>query len=153
MQLTSEAFSSGGTIPAAYTCDGDGISPALAWSEAPDNTVTFALVAVDPDAPAGTFTHWVLFNIPASAHQLPKSVPPTGQVADGALQGQNSFGHIGYGAPCPPPGSPAHRYRFTLYAADIALNLPVGASKEDVLGTLQGHILDHAQLDGSYQRG
>lgn len=152
MQLTSKAFSAGGALPVEYTCDGSGVSPALDWSEAPRDTAALALIVVDPDAPSGTFTHWVLFNIPASTHHLPQDVPRTGQLADGAMQGKNSFGHIGYGAPCPPRGGPPHHYRFSLFAADIALNLPVGASNEDVLDALRGHILAQAQLEGTYQR-
>lgn len=152
MQLTSEAISSSGTIPAEYTCDGSGVSPPLHWNGAPRDTATLVLIVVDPDAPSGAFTHWVLFNIPANARHLPADVPRTGRFSDGTVQGKNSLGRIGYGAPCPPRGSPAHRYRFSLFAANIALNLPVGASKDDVLGALRGHILDQAQLEGTYQR-
>jgi Raf kinase inhibitor-like YbhB/YbcL family protein len=152
VQLTSAAFSSDGAIPAEYTCDGSGVSPPLDWNGAPPDTTTLALMVTDPDAPSGAFTHWVLFNIPANVSHLPADVPRTGQLSDGTMQGKNSFGHTGYGAPCPPRGSPAHRYRFSLFAAGIALNLPVGASKGDVLRTLQGHIIEQAQLEGTYQR-
>lgn len=152
MELGSGAFHPGDRIPAEYTCDGVGISPPLAWTGAPENTVTLALIVVDPDAPGGTFTHWVVYDVPASVHDLPKAVRPEERLPNGGEQGMNSFGKIGYGAPCPPPGSPPHRYVFTLYAADVALNVPPRPDKDTVLGALQGHIIAQAQLEGTYAR-
>lgn len=152
MELDSSAFHPGGQIPAEYTCDGVGISPPLAWTGAPESTVTFALIVVDPDAPGGTFTHWVLYDVPASVHDLPKAVRPEQRPPNGGEQGMNSFGRIGYGAPCPPPGSQPHRYVFTLYAADIALNVPPRPDKDTVLSALQGHIIAQARLAGTYTR-
>ncbi len=152
MELSSSAFQPGGTIPAQYTCSGAGISPPLTWTGAPGNTVTFALIVEDPDAPDGTFTHWVLYDLPASVHDLPPDVPPADRTANGAEQGKNSFGKTGYGAPCPPPGSPPHRYQFTLYAADTAINVPPRPDKDTVLGALRGHIIGQARLEGLYGR-
>lgn len=152
MELSSSAFQPGGTIPAQFTCSGAGISPPLAWTGTPDNTVTFALVVEDPDAPGGTFTHWVLYNLPASAHDLPPNVPPAERAPNGAEQGKNSFGKTGYGAPCPPPGSPPHRYQFALYAADTAINVPPRPDMDTVLSALRGHIIAQARLEGRYAR-
>lgn len=152
MELHSSAFQPGGQIPPQYTCSGAGISPPLAWVGAPGNTVTFALMVEDPDAPSGTFTHWVLYDLPASADELPPDLPPTARLPNGAQQGKNSFGKTGYGAPCPPPGSPPHRYQFTLYAADVAINVPPQSNRDTVLGALRGHIIAHARLEGTYAR-
>jgi Raf kinase inhibitor-like YbhB/YbcL family protein len=145
--LTSTAFAEGQTIPARYTCDGADVSPLLRWDGAPA-AQSFALIADDPDAPGGTFTHWVLFDIPAAQRELPE-----GQ-ATGALgvAGRNDFGKAGYGGPCPPRGAP-HRYIFTLSALDVAtLNLPANASRSDVEAAMRGHILGQAQLMGRYGR-
>jgi Raf kinase inhibitor-like YbhB/YbcL family protein len=149
--LTSSAFSHEAPIPARYTCDGEDMSPPLAWSDAPQGTTAFALIMDDPDAPRGVFTHWVLFNVPAQVQDLPEAVPKTARLADRGLQGRNDFGKVGYGGPCPPPGPP-HRYRFTLYALDIILDLSPGASKQQVLEAIQDHTLDHALLIGTYRR-
>ena len=150
MKLETSAFSQGQAIPQQFTCDGQDRSPALNWSGAPQNTKTFALIADDPDAPAGTWVHWVIFNLPASANSLPEAIPQT-DTAAGGTQGRNDFGKIGYNGPCPPPGKP-HRYFFKLYALDTTLNLNVGAKKADVERAMQGHILAHAELMGTYQR-
>lgn len=149
--LGSDAFGPNEAIPLRYSCDGADISPALSWIEAPQGTRTFALVMDDPDAPVGVFTHWVLFNIPASARGLAEGVPKMERLENGALQGRNDFARIGYGGPCPPPGSP-HRYRFSLYALDASLDLQPGATKQQVLERMQGHVLGEAQLVGTYQR-
>jgi Raf kinase inhibitor-like YbhB/YbcL family protein len=149
--LSSEAFSAGETIPSRYTCDGEDTSPVLSWGDVPSNTEAFALIVDDPDAPGGVFTHWVLFNLPASAQGLPGGVPKTERLESGALQGRNGFGRIGYGGPCPPPGKP-HRYRFSLYALDAPLDLEPGVTKQQVLNRMQGHILGETQLVGTYQR-
>ncbi len=149
--VSSSAFQEGTEIPAKYTCEGQNISPALAWSEPPAGTRSFALIVDDPDAPAGVFTHWVIFNLPASSRKLSEAVPTQAQLSDGSLQGKNDFGKIGYGGPCPPPGRP-HRYQFTVYALDQTLSLKAGASKKQVLEAMQRHILAQGRLTGTYQR-
>jgi Raf kinase inhibitor-like YbhB/YbcL family protein len=151
MELSSAAFDSGTAIPARFTCDGQNSSPPLSWSGVPQNTAAFALIVDDPDAPGGTFTHWVLFNLPAHLWSLPQGVPQTEVLADGSTQGRNDFGTLGYGGPCPPPGKP-HHYRFTLYALDRPLDLSARATKQQALKAIQGHMLDQAQLVGIYQR-
>jgi Raf kinase inhibitor-like YbhB/YbcL family protein len=150
-QLSSAAFSNGGTIPKNYTCDGPDISPPLSWSGAPAQTESFALIADDPDAPAGTWVHWVLYNAPASAKEVSDGVKKNEQLADGTLQGRNDFRKIGYGGPCPPPGKP-HRYFFKLYALDTKLSLKAGASKSDVESAMKGHVLAQAELMAKYGR-
>ena len=150
-ELTSSAFHAGQSIPVQFTCDGQRVSPPLAWSGAPPHTATFTLIVDDPDAPRGTFTHWVLFNIPGDVDHLDEQVPPVPVLDNGAVQGRNDFGGVGYGAPCPPMGAP-HRYRFTLDALDTRLPLPAGASRQQVLDAMRGHILAQAQLVGTYQR-
>jgi Raf kinase inhibitor-like YbhB/YbcL family protein len=151
--LTSPSFTDGATIPSQHTCDGPDRSPALRWSGTPAGTRTFALIVDDPDAPAGTWVHWVLFDLPATITELPERVPTHEALADlgGALQGRNDSRETGYAGPCPPPGKP-HRYFFTLYALDTSLGLPAGATKADVERAMQGHILATAQLMGTYGR-
>lgn len=151
LQLSSPSFS--GTIPDRYaSCSGQtGNSPALTWAAPPAGTRTFALVVTDPDAPFGTFTHWLLWNLPADTRSLPEGVPTEPRLPSGARQGRNSFGKLGYGGPCPPGGA-AHRYLFDLYALDTTLALPPGASKKDLLQAIQGHIVAAGQLIGRYPR-
>jgi len=151
--ITSSAFIAGSAIPPQHTCDGADVSPALAWSAPPAATKTFVLIADDPDAPAGTWVHWVLFNLPAAVAALPENVAktPTLPHLGGALQGTNDFRRSGYGGPCPPPGTP-HRYFFKLSALDTALALPAGATKAEVEQTMRGHILGTAELMGTYAR-
>ncbi len=151
LTLSSLAFQEGEKIPTKYTCEGQDISPSLAWSEPPVGTQSFALIVDDPDAPSGVFTHWVLFNLPSDSCELPEAVPTQTQPSSGASQGKNDFGRLGYGGPCPPPGRP-HRYQFTLYASDQPLDLKAGASKKQILDAMQGHILTRGQLTGTYQR-
>ncbi len=150
MVLTSSAFEEGAMIPAKFTCDGEDVSPALSWSGAPAGVKTFALIADDPDAPMGTWVHWVIFNIPDSVNQLPEAVPPMPTLANGAVQGKNDFRKIGYGGPCPPGG--VHRYFFKLYALDTRLSLQPGITKAELLKAMEGHILAQAQLMGRYSR-
>ncbi|HVP43538.1 MAG TPA: YbhB/YbcL family Raf kinase inhibitor-like protein [Terriglobales bacterium] len=150
--LQSSAFKEGADIPRQYTCEGADVSPALAWSEPPSKTQTFALIADDPDAPVGTWVHWVAWNIPATARQLPENVSKTAELAGGGHQGTNDFRKTGYGGPCPPPGK-AHRYFFKLYALDAKLELKPGATKKDLEQAMKGHILAETQLMGKYQRG
>lgn len=149
--LKSSAFSANQAIPARFSCDGERISPPLAWSGAPQNTAAFALIADDPDAPRGVFTHWVLFNIPGNREHLDENLPAAQRLDNGAMQGHNDFGGDGYGPPCPPRG-PAHHYRFTLYALDAPLHLPAGATKQQLLDAMRGHVLEQAQLVGLYAR-
>lgn len=150
-QITTSAFSSGGTIPKNYTCDGPDLSPPLSWKDAPAGAQAFALIADDPDAPAGTWVHWVIYNIPSSAKELREGVQKTEQLPDGSRQGRNDFRKIGYGGPCPPPGKP-HRYFFKLYALDAKLNLKPGATKAEVEGAIKGHTLAQSELMGKYGR-
>jgi Raf kinase inhibitor-like YbhB/YbcL family protein len=150
MQLTSPAFQPGGQIPRENTCDGADTSPALSWTGAPENTKSFALICDDPDAPRGTWVHWVMFNLAPQTHELPAGVS-SDRAPGGAVQGRNDFKNQGYGSPCPPPGKP-HRYFFKLYALDTDLNLRAGATKSDVESAIKGHILADAQLMGAYGR-
>ena len=145
-KLDSPALAEGATIPVDFTCDGQDKSPELRWSEAPANTRSFALIMDDPDAPGGTFTHWVLFNIPATVSGLAEGDTTTG------LGGANGFGKAGYGGPCPPPGN-AHRYFFKLYALDVeAVNLTAGAARSEVETALKDHVIGQARLMGRYGR-
>jgi Raf kinase inhibitor-like YbhB/YbcL family protein len=151
LTVSSSTFKEGDRIPAKYTCQGQDVSPPLAWGEPPAGTQSFALIVDDPDAPGGVFTHWVLFNIPPDSRNLPEAVPTQAELASGALQGKTDFGRTGYGGPCPPPGHP-HRYQFTLYALDQPLGLEGGTSKKQLLSAMEGHILAQGQLTGTYQR-
>ena len=150
-ELKSSAFSAGGDIPKKFTCDGPDLSPTLNWGDAPASTQSISLIVDDPDAPAGTWVHWVLYDLPASARALPEGVPGDQELKNGARQGRNDFGKTGYGGPCPPPGRP-HRYFFKLYALDAKTNLKPGASKADVEKAMRGHILAQAELMGRYKR-
>ncbi len=150
-QLTSSAFSNGGAIPQKFTCNGRDVSPALSWSDPPGGIQAFALIMDDPDAPGGTWVHWVLYDLPADARELPEEVSKTREISGGARQGPNDFGRIGYGGPCPPPGS-THRYSFRLYALDRPTSLKAGATKAEVERAMKGHILAQAELLGRFQR-
>lgn len=149
--LTSSAFRDGEMIPATYSADGADHSPPLAWSGQPPATVSLALVCDDPDAPRGTWVHWVLFNLPGDTRGLPEHTPPDGALPNGAQQGKNDFGKLGYGGPAPPRGKP-HRYFFKLYALDASLKLPAGATKDQLLKAMQGHVLAETRLMGQYRR-
>lgn len=146
--LTSEVFLEGAPIPSEYTCNGEDVSPPLVWSGAPDNTSSFALIMDDPDAPMGTWVHWVLFNLPGDANALEVGLPSDAEFPDGSKQGTNSWGRLGYGGPCPPSGN--HRYFFKLYALDTSLALGESATKDDVLAEIKGHILLETELMGTY---
>jgi Raf kinase inhibitor-like YbhB/YbcL family protein len=149
--LTSSAFASGATIPNKYTCKGEDISPALQWSGSPPNTAVFAIVMDDPDAPAGTWVHWVIWNIPATAQSLPEGVAKSAQLPDGARQGRNSFGKIGYNGPCPPSGQ-THRYFFRIYALDGKANMMAGSPSAQLEGAMQGHILAQSEYMGTFHK-
>jgi Raf kinase inhibitor-like YbhB/YbcL family protein len=149
--LHSPDFANGANIPRTFTCEGEDRSPAVEWSDAAPGTKTFALIADDPDAPVGTWVHWVIYNIPGSARALPGGVEKKEQLADGSRQGRNDFRKTGYNGPCPPPGK-AHRYFFKLYALSTELTLAPGASKSEVERAMGAHILGHAEWMGRYQR-
>lgn len=151
--MTSDAFEDGGPIPVEHTCDGRNVSPPLAWSGAPDSTGAYALVVDDPDAPRGTFVHWVIYDLPGETSSLPGAVPGDERVEGlgGAVQGKNGFGDLGWGGPCPPPGSP-HHYRFRLYALDAPLGLEAGADRDAVEDAMEGHVLGTASLSGTFGR-
>lgn len=148
--LSSPAFVQGATIPPKYTCDESDQSPPLNWTGAPASVQSFALIMDDPDAPAGTWVHWLIFNIPANATGLPENMPTDPTLVDGSIQGTNSWGRIGYGGPCPPSGQ--HRYFFKLYALDARLSLDSKAAKPDLLKAMEGHILAQTELMGVYRR-
>jgi Raf kinase inhibitor-like YbhB/YbcL family protein len=155
MRLTSTAFEAGEKIPARHTCDARDDSPRLAWSGVPAETASFALIMDDPDAPPGTWVHWVVYALPGASRELAEGLPkePTldGGAKQGACWGVESFRRVGYHGPCPPPG-PAHRYSFRLYALDAELDLPARATKETLVEAMQGHILAQAELIGLYGR-
>ena len=151
IDVMSSAFQGGSAIPKKYTADGENISPPLEWSTGPPATRSFALIVDDPDAPSKVWVHWVLFNLPADVHQLDEHVKPDKTLENGARQGTNDFPKIGYGGPAPPPGKP-HRYVFTVYALDAKLELPAGATKEELLKAMNGHVLDEGQFVGTYAR-
>ncbi len=143
--LRSDAFEGGEPIPARHSCEGEDISPALAWTEPPESTQSLALVVDDPDAPGGTFTHWLAWRLDAASGGLREGEKPAGE-------GRNDFGRSGYGGPCPPPGHGPHRYSFRLQALDGELDLPAGASKRDLESALEGRVLAVAELVGTYER-
>lgn len=149
--LQSPQLEAGELIPRRFTCDGVDRSPALRWAQPPAGVKSFSLVVEDPDAPGGTFIHWIIYNLPGETRELPENVPQDRELATGARQGRNGFGKIGYGGPCPPPG-PAHRYYFRLFALDANLNLPAGASRSELDRAMQKHVLAQAELMGKYKR-
>ncbi len=146
--LKSTAFKDGGPIPAKYTCEGDDVSPFLEIKNPPEGTVSFALIVDDPDATRGVpFDHWLLWNIPPNTQYISEDSIP-----QGAVQGMTDFGTAKWGGPCPPAGSTPHRYVFTLYALDTSILLSTGATKEELIKLMEGHILGKAELTGLYQR-
>jgi len=150
MELKSSAFETGGIIPKKHTCDGPDVSPPLSWSDVPGGTKSLALIADDPDAPMGTWVHWVAWNIPPNARALEEDAPKRDTLPNGMKQGTTDFRSIGYGGPCPPSG--IHRYFFKLYALDTTLNLPPSTTKKDLEKAMQGHMLKQAELMGKYAR-
>ena len=151
LELKSRAFSSGANIPREYTCEALDISPSFTFSGVPAQTVSLALICDDPDAPMGTWVHWVLYNIPAESGGLTEDLPKTGVLKNGSRQGLNDSGKLGFSGPCPPPGKP-HRYFFKLYALDSKLEIPGTATKEKLLAAMQGHVLAEATIIGIYKR-
>ncbi len=151
MTVTSNAFKDGESIPGKYTCDGENLSPALEWNGVPNGTKSLALICDDPDAPSGTWVHWVLWGLPADAKSLPEGVRADTPLPGGARQGLNSWRKMGYGGPCPPPGKP-HRYYFKLYALDTPVAPPGTADKVGLEAAMSGHLLGQGQLMGRYAR-
>ncbi len=152
MKLTSPSFQHQQPIPAKHTGEGADVSPALKWEGAPSATKSFALICDDPDAPGGTWVHWVIYNIPAGTTELPEGVAKSDTVLGGARQGVNDFGRVGYGGPMPPRGHGKHRYFFKLYALKSALELPARATKAQLEAAMKGQILAQAELVGTYER-
>ncbi|NIM20609.1 MAG: YbhB/YbcL family Raf kinase inhibitor-like protein [Candidatus Latescibacteria bacterium] len=150
IKLESAAFEHGGMIPSKYTCDGADVSPPLVWSGLPEGTKSVALICDDPDAPMGTWVHWVIYNIPPDTTSLDEGIPSKENIELGARQGKNDFRKIGYGGPCPPGGT--HRYFFKLYALDTVLDLEPGATKRELLKSMEGHISAQGELMGRYKR-
>ncbi|HYW96318.1 MAG TPA: YbhB/YbcL family Raf kinase inhibitor-like protein [Bacteroidales bacterium] len=148
--LTSRSFEYGTGIPAIFTCDGDNISPALRWDEAPKNTVTFALILEDPDAPGGTYTHWILYNIPAGETELETIVPVAKKLDNGAIHGKNDFGKYGYGGPCPPKGE-THRYFFRIFALKKKLAPESAGNHDDFYEAIKNNVLEKAEYMGTYK--
>ncbi len=148
MKISSAAFENGEMIPIKYTCDGENISPPLRWEDIPSGTVSLTIICEDPDAPSKIWTHWLIFNIPPSLENLEEGIDTVHLLENGALQGLNDSGAIGYRGPCPPGGM--HRYYFRLYALDIKLELEPVVSKEMLLKSMQGHILGTGELMGIY---
>jgi hypothetical protein len=149
--ISSTSFPNGGDIPSKFTCDGADVSPELSWTDAPPGTQSFALIADDPDAPVGTWTHWVLFDLPPTTAALPEGVSKIDELPGGERQGRNDFRKIGYNGPCPPPGKP-HCYFFKLYALSGKLNLKPGVSKQEVERAMEGLIQGKTEWVGKYRR-
>lgn len=147
-EISSPAFINGEAIPSDFSCKGRDISPTLKWTNPPTGTQSFALIMDDPDAPMGTWVHWVLYNIPASTRDLKEGMPTDPQLSDGSLQGKTSAGSTGYHGPCPPSGT--HRYFFKLYALDTVLSLSARADKKELLAAMEGHILANTELMGTF---
>lgn len=152
LELTSTAFGAGESIPIRYTCDGEDVSPPLAWRGVPPGAQSLVLICDDPDSRNGPWSHWVLYDIPADKGGLQEDVPPDARLPWGGAQGRNDFGNSGYGGPCPSPPGATHHYYFRLYALDEVLNLPPGAARQRVLDRIKGHILNRTELMGTYTR-
>lgn len=149
--LTCAAFAEGTPVPARHTCEGENLSPPLGWTGVPVGARSFVLICDDPDAPRGTWVHWLLWNLPADAVELGEGVPAKPELPSGARQGINDGGNVGYAGPCPPPGKP-HRYFFRLHALDTSLNLPPGVNRPELEAAMEGHVLARAVTMGIYER-
>jgi hypothetical protein len=152
LEITSTAFQLATPIPRQFTCEGADRSPPLAWTGVHEGTAAFALICDDPDAPGGTWDHWVIYDIPGESTGLPEGVPKQPTLPDGSKQGKNGWDQVGYRGPCPPPGKP-HRYFFRLYALGRPLGLPPGATKNQVIAARGGASLATAELIGTFERG
>jgi len=151
IELRTTSFTPGGFIPRRFTCEAADLSPALTWTDPPVGTQSFAIIEDDPDAPSGTFVHWLVYDLPAPSHRLPEGLSGNNQIPGGGRQGINDFSRTGYSGPCPPPGRP-HRYFIRLYALDAKTNLPPAATRKELESAMQGHILAQAELMGRFQR-
>lgn len=151
MILASNAFKQNEKIPEKYSCEGENVSPELKIPDASDSAKSFAIIVDDPDAPFGTFVHWVVYNMPAYKLEIEENFPKQPRMVDGTLQGKNDFNRIGYDGPCPPPGG-THRYCFKVYGLDEFLNLPPGATKAELEAAMKGHVVDQAELIGLYKK-
>ena len=152
MKLEIADLERGESIPDRYTCVGRNASPQIIWGDVPQNTRSFALIVDDPDAPAGTWTHWLAYNIPGKQRGIPENIDTAPRLPDGTMQGRNDFRKIGYGGPCPPRGHGPHRYFFRLYALDSPLQLEPGAGRAELERAMNGHVLEQAELMGRFQR-
>lgn len=153
LRLWSPDFSDGDNIPKKFSCDGDDISPEIDWEAEPKGTRSYALIVEDPDAPRGTFTHWVVYDIPKDFHKIERGAGNRPEIKDSIKQGSTDFGHLGYGGPCPPKGHGRHRYFFKLLALDVpTLGLQEGASKNDVKGAMKGHVISESEIVGVFKR-
>ena len=150
IKVTSTAFADGEMMPKQYTCDGANVSPPLSWSGVPASAKALAIICDDPDAPGKTWVHWVVYDLPASLTSLTEKIATATELTGGGKQGMNDFKKIGYGGPCPPSGT--HRYYFKLYALDAATALKPGATKDQLLKAMEGHIVAQGQLMGRYKR-
>jgi len=148
--VSSPAFEEGGMIPSEYTCDGENMSPPIHWEGIPEEAKSIAVISDDPDAPVGTWVHWVIWNIPHDSNGLAKKLLKEKVLPNGTKQGINDFGKYGYGGPCPPSGT--HRYYFKVYALDIKLEISNNSKKKDLLKAMDGHILAEGELMGRYKR-
>ena len=148
--VTSTAFEHNGKIPAKYTCQGEEISPPIQWTDIPEGTKSIALISDDPDAPMGTWVHWVIYNIPPSMTGLKEDIPKTDMLEDSIKQGLNSGRGIGYQGPCPPSGE--HRYYFKVYALDAEPELDYGVSKQTLLNEMEEHIIGYGEIIGLYEK-
>ena len=151
IELRTTSFTPGGFIPKRFTCSAADVSPALTWTDPPPGTQSFAIIEDDPDAPSGTFVHWLIYDLPAAYRRLPEGLSGNDQMGGGGRQGTNDFSRTGYSGPCPPPGRP-HRYFIRLYALDATTNLHPAATRKELESAMQGHILAQAELMGRYQR-
>ena len=151
MDLITNAFDAGETIPNKFTCQGENVSPPLVWKSVPTEAKSLALICDDPDSPGGIWSHWVLYDIPPEREELPEDVPTEGRLSWGGAQGRNDFGDIGYGGPCPPKGT-THRYYWRLYALDAPCELSPGATREQLLDWIESHTLDESELMGRFTR-
>ncbi len=149
--MTTTSFEHGAPVPVKHACDGDDVSPPLRWDEAPKETVTFALIMEDPDAPGGTFTHWIVYNLPSDCRELEEIIPIEKHLGNGATQGKNDFGKLGYGGPCPPKGT-EHHYYFRLFALKKKLPPESANTAADFYNAINGLIIDKAEYMGTYRR-
>ncbi len=151
LKISSSSFKDGGVVPSKYTCEGEDISPQIGWGELPEGVKSLAFVCDDSDAPGGDFVHWVIFNIPTEIDSLPEGIVAKDTLKFGAIQGMTDFGSVGYGGPCPPRGS-VHHYHFKLYGLDKMLEADENATKDELLGKMEGHIVAKGEIVGLFKR-